>query len=77
MEQEKLLTVTVDGEERRYPFGTPYQKIADDVQEKYKDYLSPDKAAEKDAMIANYEKKSKRLPVLGYLTLLINDSKSL
>ena len=35
MEQEKLLTVTVDGEERRYPFGTPYQKIADDVQEKY------------------------------------------
>jgi len=35
MEQEKLLTVTVDGEERRYPSGTPYQKIADDFQGNY------------------------------------------
>ena len=35
MEQEKLLTVTVDGEERRYPSGMPYQKIADDFQGNY------------------------------------------
>ena len=35
MEQEKLLTVTVGGEEHRYPFGTPYQKIADDFQANY------------------------------------------
>nr|WP_325195809.1 nucleoside kinase [uncultured Oscillibacter sp.] len=30
-----MMKVTVDGEERTYPFGTPYQKIAADFQEKY------------------------------------------
>ena len=35
MERMQMMKVTVDGEERTYPFGTPYQKIAADFQEKY------------------------------------------
>lgn len=35
MEQTKLVTVAVDGVQRTYPFGTPYQAVAADFQEKY------------------------------------------
>lgn len=35
MEQTKLVKVAVDGVQRTYPFGTPYQAVAADFQEKY------------------------------------------
>ena len=35
MEEKRMLTVTVDGEERTYPHGTPYRAIAADLQSRY------------------------------------------
>ena len=35
MEEKKLVKVTVDGEERLYPHGTPYRTVAADFQDRY------------------------------------------
>ena len=30
-----MITVTIEGEKKQYPVGTPYEKIAEEYQEKY------------------------------------------
>ncbi len=37
MEEQKMIQVTVEGEERSYPYGTPYRTIASDFQDRFPD----------------------------------------
>ena len=39
MDERTLLQVTVDGETRSYPAGTPYRQIAADVQDRYENEI--------------------------------------
>ena len=35
MEEKRMMNVTVDGETRAYPYGTPYRAIAADFQDRF------------------------------------------
>ncbi len=35
MEKKKMITVTIDGAEYTYPYGTPYKNIAADFQDRF------------------------------------------
>lgn len=48
---KKMMTVSVNGESLRYPFGTPYRKIASDFQKKY----------EEDILLVNRDGKLREL----------------
>ena len=56
MEEKRMMNVTVDGETRAYPYGTPYRAIAAACQREI-----PDLEGNQEEIVREYEEKAAAL----------------